>query len=144
LLVPEHQRHAEGKLKMTRRSINVSGLHHGGLPIPQASVVGNVLVFGGISPTDPDLSSIPPGTEKQVECAFANVRRIMEAAGGSPGDIVKVTVFVQDKSIRPIIDKYWLEMFPDEASRPARHTLRVELADPMQVQLEITAVLGEG
>ncbi|MEN3265209.1 RidA family protein [Pseudonocardia sp.] len=129
---------------MTRRSIEVPGLHHGGLPIPVASVVGNLLVSGGISPLDPATGSIPDSTEEQVETAFANVRRVLEAAGGRLEDVVKCTVFVQDKSIRPVIDKYWLQMFPDEASRPARHTLRIDLAASMQIQLEITAVLGEG
>lgn len=129
---------------MARRSIDVPGLHHGGLPIPAASVVGNLLVSGGISPLDPEVGTVPPATEEQVELVFANVRRILDAAGGSPDDVVKCTVFVRDKGIRPVIDKYWQEMFPDEASRPARHTLRVDLADPLQIQLEITAVLGEG
>lgn len=128
---------------MPRRSIEVPGLHHGGLPIPQASVVGNLLVSSGISPIDPDAGTVPADVEDQVETVFANVRRVLDAAGGSPADIAKVTVFVRDKSIRPVIDKHWLEMFPDEHSRPARHTLRIDLADPLQIQLEITAVLGE-
>lgn len=129
---------------MTRRSIDVPGLHHGGLPIPQASVVGNLLVSSGISPLDPDTGSVPDGTEEQVELVFANVRRVLDAAGGSTADVAKCTVFVRDKSIRPVIDKCWIEMFPDDASRPARHTLRIDLAEPLQIQLEITAVLGEG
>ncbi|WNF01140.1 RidA family protein [Streptomyces luomodiensis] len=129
---------------MARRSIEVPGLHHGGLPIPQASVVGNLLVSSGISPLDPDTGTVPPGTEEQVALVFANVRRVLDAAGGSPDDVVKCAAFVRDKSIRPVIDKHWLEMFPDEASRPARHTLRIDLADPLQIQLEITAVLEEG
>jgi enamine deaminase RidA (YjgF/YER057c/UK114 family) len=129
---------------MTRRSIEVPGLHHGGLPIPAASVVGNVLVSGGIPPLDPETGSIPESTADQVETAFANVRRVLEAAGGRPEDVVKCTVFVQDKSIRPIVDIYWLQLFPDAASRPARHTQRIDLAASMQIQLEITAVLGEG
>ncbi|MGP3943678.1 RidA family protein [Streptomyces sp. 6N106] len=128
---------------MARRSIEVPGLHHGGLPIPQASVVGNLLVSSGISPLDPDAGTVPPGAEEQVALVFANVRRVLDAAGGSPDDIAKCTVFVRDKSIRPVIDRYWLEMFPDEATRPARHTLRIDLTDPLQIQLEITAVLGE-
>lgn len=128
---------------MPRRSIEVPGLHHGGLPIPQASVVGNLLVSSGISPIDPDTGTVPADVENQVETAFANVRRVLDAAGGSPADIAKVTVFVRDKSIRPVIDKHWLEMFPDEHSRPARHTLRIDLNEPLQIQLEITAVLGE-
>ena len=129
---------------MTRRSVEVPGLHHGGLPIPVACVVGNLLASSGISPLDPATGGIPDAVEDQVELVFANVRRVLEAAGGRPDDVVKCTVFVRDKAIRPIIDKYWTEMFPDEASRPARHTLRIDLAGSMQIQLEILAVLGEG
>jgi len=129
---------------MARRSIEVPGLRHGTLPIPQASVVGNLLVSGGINPVDPETGETPDDTDGQVAMAFANVRRVLTAAGGTPEDIVKCTVFVQDKAIRPVIDKYWVEMFPDEASRPARHTLRTDLQGRTQLQLEIMAVLGHG
>jgi 2-iminobutanoate/2-iminopropanoate deaminase len=128
---------------MTRRSIEVPGLRHSA-PIPQASVVGNLLVSGGISPVDPQTGAMPDGTEEQVAMVFANVRRVLEAAGGTVGDIVKCTVFAQDRAIRFVVNKYWVEMFPDEASRPARHTLHAELQDGMQLQLEIMAVLGQG
>ena len=129
---------------MARQSIEVPGLRHGALPIPVASVVGNLLVSGGINPVDPDTGTVPDDTDEQVAMAFANVRRVLAAAGGSPEDIVKCTVFVQDKAIRPVVDKYWVEMFPDEASRPARHTLRTDLQGRTQLQLEIMAVLGQG
>lgn len=129
---------------MSRRSIEVPGLKHGELPIPMASVVGNLLVSGGISPLDPDTGLVPDGVEEQVELVFANVRRVLEAAGGVAEDVVKCQVFVSDKAIRPVVDKHWCVLFPDAASRPARHTLRTELAEPLQIQLEITAVLGEG
>jgi enamine deaminase RidA (YjgF/YER057c/UK114 family) len=72
---------------MARRSIEVPGLHHAGLPIPMASVVGNLLVSGGISPLDPDSGTIPPDVEEQVELVFANVRRVLDAAGGRPEDV---------------------------------------------------------
>jgi 2-iminobutanoate/2-iminopropanoate deaminase len=129
---------------MARRSVEVPGLHHGGLPIPQACVVGNLLASSGISPLDPATGAIPDSAEDQVKLVFANVGRVLEGAGGRPGDVVKCTVFVRDKAIRPVIDKHWTQMFPDEASRPARHTLRIDLAEPMLIQLEILAVLGEG
>jgi len=126
---------------MARRSIEVPGLRHSA-PIPQAAVVGNLLVSGGISPVDPETGKVPEGTEEQVAMAFANVRRVLAAAGGTPEDVVKCTVFVRDRAIRPVIDKYWVEMFPDAASRPARHTLSIELQGHTQLQLEIMAVLG--
>ena len=69
---------------------------------------------------------------------------MLAAAGGTPEDVVKCTVFVRDKAIRPVVNKYWVEMFPDEASRPARHTLRTDLQGGIQLQLEIMAVLGQG
>lgn len=129
---------------MARRSIEVPGLHHGGLPIPIASVVGNLLVSGGISPLDPDTGSVPADTARQVELVFANLRRVLEAAGGRPEDVVKCTVFVVDKSIRPLVDEQWVRLFPDKASRPARHTLRTELPASVQLQLDVIAVLGKG
>ena len=107
-------------------------------------MVGNLLTSSGISPLDPATETVPEDVEKQVELVFANARRVLEAAGGRPEDVAKCTIFVRDKAIRPVIDKYWIEMFPDAASRPARHTLRIDLAEPMQIQLEILALLGEG
>ncbi len=129
---------------MARRSIEVPGLRHGTLPIPQACVVGNLLVSGGINPVDPQTGATPAGTDEQVAMAFANVRRVLAAAGGGPEDIVKCTVFVRDKAIRPVIDKHWVDMFPDPASRPARHTLRTDLQGHTQLQVEVMAVLGQG
>ena len=129
--------------EMARRSIEVPGLRHNA-PIPQASVVGNLLVSGGISPVDPQTGATPDETDQQVALAFANVRRVLAAAGGTPEDVVKCTVFVRDKAIRPVVNKYWVEMFPDAASRPARHTLSTDLQGGIQLQLEIMAVLGQG
>jgi len=106
-------------------------------------VVGNLLVSGGISPVDPETGAVPDDTDGQVAVAFANVRRVLAAAGGTADDVVKCTVFVHDKAIRPVVDRYWVEMFPDEASRPARHMLHAELQAGTQLQLEIMAVLGQ-
>jgi len=68
--------------------------------------------------------------ETETTPAFASLRRVLAAVGRTPQDIVKCTVFVRDRAIRAVISKYRAEMFPDEASRPARHTLRIELQGP--------------
>ena len=54
---------------MARRSIEVPGLRHNA-PIPQASVVGNLLVSGGIGPVDPQTGAAPDGTDEQVAMAL--------------------------------------------------------------------------
>ena len=75
------------------------------------------------APTDPTTGKIPPDLESQVRNVFSNVRRIIEAAGGTTDDILKLNVWMKDKSQRALVNEEWLKMFPDEHSRPARHSL---------------------
>ncbi len=126
-----------------RRSIELEGLHHGGQPIPLATRIGDILVSGGIMGMSPESGSIVEGIEEQCTQLFANVRQIMAVAGGSPNDIIKMTFFVKDRSSRDVINKEWLAMFPDAASRPARHTLTTDLPGPVLLQCELFAVFQE-
>jgi 2-iminobutanoate/2-iminopropanoate deaminase len=112
---------------MWRTSVDVEGLHHGGAPIPQAALVGTLLLSSGINGMDPADGSIPEDPETQVALVFDNIRRILEAAGGNLGDVAKCTFFVRDRSLKAVIDEHWLKAFPDPANRPARHTLVQEM-----------------
>lgn len=129
---------------MRRRSIEVPGLGHGDIPIPQASVVGRLLMSGGVNGMDPHDGTIPAGAPAQLPLVFANVRRIMSAAGGSVDDIVKMTFFVRDRTVRPDVDQHWIEMFPDARSRPARHMFVSELPPTIDIQCEVVAHLEGG
>ncbi|OWY81534.1 RidA family protein [Rhodococcus sp. BUPNP1] len=126
---------------MSRKSVEVPGLHHGKAPIPQASLVGPLLASSGINGLDPISGAVPESVEEQVSLIFDNIERILAAAGGTTEDIAKCTFFVRDRAARAAIDPHWLTMFPDEHSRPARHTLHYELADPLQVQCELIAYI---
>ncbi|HEY3911301.1 MAG TPA: RidA family protein [Stellaceae bacterium] len=127
-----------------RRSIDVPGARHVN-PIPSACRRGPFVVSGAISGADPQSGKVDPDLDAQCRAMFANVRRVIEAAGGTPEDIVKMTVWITDRALRPILNKHWVEMFPDPHSRPARHTMTAhDLAAPMQVQCDLLAVLGEG
>ncbi len=123
------------------KSIYIPGMH-AGQPIPAAAVVGNILMSGGITGLDPDTGETPEAIEDQCANLFQNIRRIMEAAGGTPDDIVKVTVFLKPGENREAINVEWEKMYPDEATRPARHALQhTGLAGRTVVQCDITAVL---
>jgi 2-iminobutanoate/2-iminopropanoate deaminase len=123
---------------MWRRSIDVEGLHHGGAPIPQASLVGSLLLSSGINGMDRE-GTIPDDPDTQVALVFDNIRAIVEQAGGDLGDVVKCTFFVRDRSLKTQIDDHWVKAFPDPASRPARHTLVQELSAAQHLQCEIVA-----
>lgn len=127
-----------------RRSIEVTGVKHVN-PIPSASRRGPFVVSGAISGSDPQTGKIPSDLDEQCRLMFENVRRVMTAAGGTPDDIVKMTVWITDRSLREIMNRHWVEMFPDPQSRPARHTLAShDLSPPMQIQCDLMAVIGEG
>ncbi|MDB5027621.1 MAG: RidA family protein [Candidatus Eremiobacteraeota bacterium] len=129
---------------MHRRSIEVDGFGHGANPIPAASRVGNVVMTGGISGADPATGVIPEDRQLQVAHAFENLRRILEAAGAGPDDVVKVSVTVRAFDLRPWINEQWLAMFPDEHSRPARHVSRYDhFSGEMAIQLEAYAVIPD-
>jgi len=64
---------------------------------------------------------------------------------GTPDDIIKMTVWITDRSLREIMNRHWVAMFPDPHSRPARHTLTSrDFTAPMQIQCDLMGVLGEG
>ena len=126
-----------------RRSIEVEGLHHEH-PIPNASRIGPFVASGGISGKDPQTGKHPADLAEQCALMFANMRRIIEAAGGTTDNIIKITVWMEDRSQRAHINKEWLAMFPDEKSRPVRHTLASGGMPPgAQVQCEFLAILSD-
>ena len=69
---------------------------------------------------------------------------VNSARGGSIDDIIKVVVWAKDKSFKEAVNKEWLAMFPDEHSRPARHTMLYQgFSGNTLVQCEIVAVLSD-
>ena len=124
-----------------RRSITIPGFRHKN-PIPNAAVIGNILMSGVINGVDPATGEVADGLENQCRFMFAHVRAIVEAAGGSTGDILKMTVWMRDRSKREPLNREWLLMFPDEASRPARHSFQAELEGRIEIQCDVTAIIG--
>src|SRR5271167_4540461 len=99
-----------------RISIEVPGLENVN-PIPNASRVGPFLVSGGIFGKDPQTGQVPEGVEAQCEKMFANVRKVLQAGGATPEDVIKLSVWLKDMADRPVVNKYWLQIFTDEHSR---------------------------
>jgi 2-iminobutanoate/2-iminopropanoate deaminase len=126
-----------------RTSIEVPGLEHVN-PIPNASRLGPFLMSGGIFGKNPGTGKVPEGIEAQCEQTFANVRTVLQAGGATPEDIIKLNVWLKDIADRPILNKYWLQLFPEPHSRPARHTFHTpDLRAPLLVECEIMAVISE-
>ena len=128
---------------MTATSINISGYDHGAQPIPAASRVGPLVMTGGVHGLDTATGAIPDNVEDQARLMFENLSKIMNQAGGSVADIVKVTVFVGAPEARAAVNAQWVKLFPDPAARPARHTLAYDsLPANILVQCSATAFVS--
>lgn len=92
-------------------------------PIPPAARKGPLVVTGGVEGIDPTTRKIAPETQDQVDLTFANLERVLGAAGAGWGDVVKLTFSVSSDDVRPLINEHWLRIFPEADDRPARQVV---------------------
>lgn len=124
-----------------RRSVYIPGFQHQN-PIPNATRIGDLLMSGVIVGFDPGTRNLPADLDHQLTNLFGHVRAIMQTAGGSVDDIIKINVWLKDPSDRGLLNKHWLEMFPDEGARPSRHTMPLVGDSKALVQCDVTAVFN--
>ena len=125
-----------------RQSIDGSRARHEN-PIPNACRIGNIVMSSVIGGSNPGTRELPPTLELQIANVFGYIRHDIEAAGGTVDDIVKVTFWVKDPAKqRAAPNAEWVKMFPDPASRPARHTQHLPAESRALVQADFIAVVG--
>ena len=125
-----------------RQSVNFPGFAHQN-PIPNASRIGNMMMSSVISGVDPGTRNLPPALAGQVTNLFTYIRRAVEAAGGTPDNIIKITFWMKDPaSGRAALNDEWVKMFPDPDARPARHTLALVAESNALVTCDFVAVFG--
>lgn len=121
-------------------SIHVDGMQHS-TPIPAAARVGNFIASGLISGRSLETGELPSAIEGQCRQMFANIKTVVEAAGGDVRSILRITIWMNDRSLRATLNEAWENMFPDPEARPARLTLNRELDQGKLVECEIIAVV---
>src|SRR5690606_31014265 len=95
--------------------------------------------LSGQIPLDPASGEIVAGGfEAQVERAFANLGAVVEAAGGSLSQVVKLTLFLTDLARFATVNEIMQRHFA--APYPARSTVGVASL-PRGAQFEVEAVL---
>jgi 2-iminobutanoate/2-iminopropanoate deaminase len=125
-----------------RKSINYPGYKHQN-PIPNGSRIGNIAMSSIMNGTEPGTRNVPADLEGQVVNIFKHIRAFVEAAGGTVDDILKINFWMKQPSTgRAALNGEWEKMFPDENSRPARHTLVLGADSTHLVTCDVTAVIG--
>jgi reactive intermediate/imine deaminase len=108
-------------------------------PYSQAVRAGQTVYLSGQIALDPVSGQlVEGGFEAQVERAFRNMKAVAEAAGGSLGDVVKLTLFLTDLSHFPRANEIMQSFFA--APYPARSTVGVASL-PRGALFEVEAVM---
>ena len=123
---------------MARRSFDIPNVKHNA-PIPMASVIGNIMYTSGIMGGDPNTGQMPATLEEQAANCFKNLQTVLDTAGFTTSDVLKVTVYIKSQQNRQLVNPPWLAMFPDEHNRPARHQTVVETLN-FDIQIEAFCV----
>jgi reactive intermediate/imine deaminase len=86
----------------------------------QAVRCGSTVYLAGQIGLDPATMEIVPGIEPQIRRVFDNLRAVAQAAGGSLGDVVKLTVYLTDLGhfarLNEIMATYFSEPYPARAA----------------------------
>ena len=126
---------------MKRRVVNLTEKD-----LPYSSAVmasGNFVWTSGHVGYDLETGEAPEDIEAQTELSLENLKRVLEAAGTSFENVVKVNVYLKHVTDAPAMNAVYRRYFPD--NKPARATVGAPLLrDDLLVEIEMVALLPDG
>ena len=126
------------------RSLNPRDVPGHKNPIPAAAMHRGVLMSSAISGAKAGTGNYPGNLESQIELAFRHFRSILAEGNADPQDVVKVDLIFRNLDDRPLVNEHWLELYPDGASRPARHaSVSSQMPAGCLFQIQFMAVVEE-
>ena len=85
-------------------------------PYSQAIIYGDLIFISAQPPVDPETDEIIGDDIKtQTRCILNNISGILEDAGTSLDNVLKVTVILQDRSLFSDFNDAYAEFFPENA-----------------------------
>ena len=112
-------------MSIGRETIVVPGRSRIHSPVPEGIKAGGLVISSLLGPTTrlDERENVERSADEDADLLFERMRDLVEAGGGSVGDIVDVSVIVRDDADRAAINNGWVKTFPDPDDRPARHIL---------------------
>ena len=127
---------------MSHRELDVEGLPEAISHYADAVLAGDTLYISGIVPVGANGEVVGDDVAAQAEQVFDLMGRVLDAAGGGPGDVAKVTVYLLDIDDRPKINPVRQRFFGD--AKPASTLVEVSRLAVPGARLEIEAVAHLG
>lgn len=84
-------------------------------PVLSAAVrVGDLIWTSGHVGRNSDTGVTPDDIQGQTRETLRNLQRVLEAAGSSLSNVVKVNIYLRDIEDRPAVNEVYLEFFPSD------------------------------
>ena len=123
-----------------RRSIYLDEFAHRN-PIPVACEIDGLIVSGIIYGLNSQTGRPAETLDEQCRLMFQHLRSILKASRATPHDVIKLNVFLKDRSQRDALNREWIAMYPDPGDRPVRQAMQAELDGGKLVQCDFVARL---
>ncbi len=111
-------------------------------PYSPAIRAGDFLFISGQVPVNPETQQVElSGIAGETRLVLSNIKRLLDAAGASTGDVVKCSVYLADAADFAAMNQVYAEFFGD--AKPTRTTVACEFAMPgIKVEIDCIAYLG--
>ena len=86
----------------------------------QAIRTGQLVFVAGQTGRSPETGKLEKGLEAQTHCTFANVDAILNAAGCTRADIVKITLLMADIKDFKLVDQIYASWLPARGVSPPK------------------------
>ena len=124
---------------MAKKIVNLSNAPQPIGPYNQAVVIGKLVYTAGQIAIDPKTGQMcSGGVTEQARQVLTNLKAILEGAGSSLSNTIKVTVFLKNMNDFPAMNAVYAEFF-EAKTAPARSTIEV-VRLPKDALVEIEAV----
>lgn len=112
------------------------------VPLSPGFRAGDFVFTSGQVPARPDGSIACGNFEEEVNLALDNVAAVLQAAGASFANVVKVNAYLSNTALFPQFNEIYAQRF-DGPAFPARTTTVLDFGHPdVRVEIEVVAYLG--
>jgi len=131
---------------MPKEIIHVPGLSESlaaaGVPLSFAVRANGFIFVSGMPPLDPKTAKpILGDIREQTKCCLDNLKLVLDAAGATLDDVVKVNVFIANSAYFDIVNTIYKDYFP--SNPPARTFATVgSWPWPFDIEIECIAISG--
>lgn len=109
-------------------------------PYSQGLRVGNRVYVAGQGPLNPETGKVPESIAEQTRQVLKNIENILQEAGATMDDVVKVTAHLQDLNDFDEYNAVYRQFFKEPY--PVRTTVGSEL-DDILVEIDVIAELSK-